>query len=132
MLLSQRFISQIKRHARTLKLAKCLSQDPIDELAGIRRITKPNQSLDTLPQPLIQIQGSSASNLNLFNELSGNGVATIEKRKNVMWLNIGPHKGILRIGIYKESNKNTITIQLEILKKVLGSDKTNEMLTKVV
>jgi hypothetical protein len=48
-----------------------------------------------------------------------------------MWLNIGPYKGILRIGIYKESDKNSITVQLEILKKVLGIDKTNEMLTKL-
>jgi len=58
-------------------------------------------------------------------------MVTIEKRKNVMWLNIGPHRGILRIGIYKEPSKNAITVQLEILKKALGSDKTNEMLTKL-
>ena len=58
-------------------------------------------------------------------------MVTIEKRKNVMWLNIGPHRGILRIGIYKEPSKNAITVQLEILKKALGSNKTNEMLTKL-
>jgi hypothetical protein len=49
----------------------------------------------------------------------------------VWWLNIGPYWGIIKIGIYEESDKNYITVQLEILKKVLGIDKTNEMLTKL-
>jgi hypothetical protein len=35
--------------------------------------------------------------IGLFNQLSGSGVATIEKRKNVRWLNIGPHRGILKL-----------------------------------
>jgi len=107
----------------------------LEGLVNIYKGKTPKLPFNTFNDPIEEIEkatsGFSQILINLFNELSGNGVATIEKRKNVMWLNIGPHKGILRIGIYKESNKNTITIQLEILKKVLGGDKTNEMLTKL-
>jgi hypothetical protein len=75
--------------------------------------------------------GFSRILINLFDELSISGAITIEKRKNVWWLKIGPYWGIIKIGIYEEPNKNYITIQLEILKEVLGIDKTSEMLTKL-
>jgi hypothetical protein len=107
-------------------------------LEGLVNICKGKTSklpFSTFEDPTEKIKevtsGFSRILINLFDELSGSGLALIEKSKNVWWINIGSYWGIIKIGIYKETSKNYITIQLEILKEVLGIGKTSEMLTKL-
>jgi len=107
----------------------------LEGLVDIHKGKTSKLPFSTFEDPIEEIEkatsGFSQVLIDLFDELSSSGVVRIEKRGNVMWLNVGHNKGILRVGIYKELSENYIHVQLEVLKKALGIDKTDKMLRKL-
>lgn len=95
---------------------------------------------DTLPFPVVKNpipeileQSSDFTNMlyDLFNELSGKRGIVAAQRGNVIWLNIGVHEGILRLGLSEDPSEHAITVQLEVLKKTLGLLKFAEVMKKL-
>jgi hypothetical protein len=75
--------------------------------------------------------GFSRLLLDLFNEVSGKGTIVVAQRGKMKWLNIGVHKGILRLELSEETSKTSIAVQLEVLKKALGLEKSAELMKKL-
>lgn len=67
----------------------------------------------------------------LFKELSRKGGIAVAQRGNVKWLNIGVHKGILRLGVPEDPSEHGITVQLEVLKEPLGVLKFAELMKRL-
>jgi hypothetical protein len=71
--------------------------------------------------------------LDLFQELSGRGTITVTLHGQVEYLNIGRHKGILRLNLSKEQTEAAVDVRLNTLRNVLGDrfKKLLEELSKV-
>jgi len=78
-----------------------------------------------------RISGFSKVLVDLFNELSGKGAIAIEKHGKTRRLSIGPHSGVLRLGLDEQTSKNIIEVELGVLKKALGLDRSVDMIEKL-
>lgn len=75
--------------------------------------------------------GLSKMLLSLFNELSGKDQIVVARHGNMTWLNIGDHKGILRLELHEDTAKNSISFYPEVLKKTLGPDELAKLMKKL-
>ena len=80
---------------------------------------------ETVQDPIKEIEEMSTEFtkklLDLFKELSGKGTITRTVHGQVVYLNIGRHKGVLRLNLDKEPTEVAIDIRLNTLRKALGN-----------
>lgn len=76
-------------------------------------------------------EGFTKMLLDLLEELADEGKIVVKQRGWIKYLGVGRHQGLLRIGIYKEPQKNYIDIRLAGLKKALGTVKFVESMKEL-
>ena len=83
---------------------------------------------DTIRPPIEEIEklstGFTRMLLDLFQELSGKGTITATLHGRVKYLNIGCHRGILRLNLSNEPTEVAVDVRLNTLRKALGNSFT--------
>jgi hypothetical protein len=117
----------------------CLDESAVkqllEELSDLHSGKTSQLQFNIVENPSAKIEeltrGFSRLLLDLFNEISGKGAIVVTQHGKVKWLNIGVHKGILRLGLNKEISKTYIDIRLKILQEALGANTFVKLMKKL-